>query len=328
MTSDNGHGVRPSLTAEGLISAVPVLDAIAEIQAETLATKPGASLDFADVGRALAAARRAAEGGAAGVVIVQGTDTIEETAYLLDLYWGRDEPIVVTGAMRAPQTPGADGPANLVASVRVACSPSSRNLGVIVVLNDEVHAASRVRKMRASGTDAFESGSFAQLGFVEEGAVVYGNRPNRWSNIPESTLLVPPRVALLEASLGDDGELLEMVSEGAFDGAVIAGFGVGHLSSSAAMALERTAQIIPVVLASRTAAGTTYTDTYDFPGSEKDLLAKGAIPAGWLDPRKARILLIALLSAGCDAGTIFSEFVRRGGSPGGGEHTLSHKQLR
>ncbi len=316
MTSDDIRGVRPSLSVDAILATVPALTSIAKIEAKTLVLKPGASLGFDDVYRALAAARQAVDSGANGVVIVQGTDTIEETAYLLDLHWDRAEPLVVTGAMRAPQTPGADGPANLLASVLVAAAPASQRLGVLVVLNDEIHAAARVRKMRSSGPDAFQSPSFGRLGQIEEGAAIFANRPAPWPVIAENIHSLP-RVAMLESSLGDHGDLLELIADASYDGAVIAGFGVGHLSSGYALAVERALRKFPVVLATRAGAGTTYTNTYSFAGSEIDLLEKGAIPAGWLDARKARILLIALLAAGFERGEIHDEFIRRGGSPGG-----------
>jgi L-asparaginase len=107
---------------------------------------PGASLDFATLTDLAAAVSEAVEQGAAGTVVTQGTDTIEETSFLLDLYHRHDAPLVVTGAMRNPAMAGADGPANLLAAVVTAADSSARGRGVLVVLNDEIHAARRVRK--------------------------------------------------------------------------------------------------------------------------------------------------------------------------------------
>src|SRR5262245_21266668 len=156
MTSTSPHsGVTPTAGADDLVAAVPGLDAVAEVHATTLRAVPSASLTFDDVLAALAWARGEVEAGAAGVVLVQGTDTLEETAYLLDLFWERAEPLVVTGAMRPPQHAGADGPANLLASVATAVSPQMHDAGVVVVLDDEVHAASRVRKTDSTALHAF-----------------------------------------------------------------------------------------------------------------------------------------------------------------------------
>jgi len=313
--SADGRGVRPSLSVDDLLAAVPALREVSELEATTLCTLPGASLGFDDVLGALSWATAAVDRGAAGVIVVQGTDTIEETAFLLDLYWSKDEPLIVTGAMRAPQMAGADGPANLLASVTVAGDPASRGKGVLVVLNDEIHAACRVRKMRASGTDAFASPSFGALGYVDEGVPVYGNTVTH-RPLPMPDPFIAPRVALLETSFGDGGELLDLVSAAGFDGAVIAGFGVGHVSAAVGDAVSRATSRMPVVFASRTGGGSTYRHSYSFTGSESDLIARGAVPSGWLDSRKARILLSCLLAAGSDSATVHGEFALRGGMPG------------
>lgn len=321
MTSEGSGGVRPTMNVQDLLDSVPALSEVADLATATLQTLPGASLTIQSVKDALQWARAATADGADGVILVQGTDTIEETSYLLDLYWDREEPLIVTGAMRSPQTPGSDGPANLLASAIVGVDPHSRGLGVLVVMNDEVHAASRVRKTRASGTDAFASPSFGPLGYVEERRTIYGNRPSRWPHLVQKTeqpdVNPAPRIALLEATLGDDDALLRLVTQARFDGVVLAGFGVGHLSQAMAKSVDEAIRVCPVVLASRAGAGTTLENAYSFEGSESDLIARGAIAAGWLDPRKARILLDSLLSAGYRLDDIRAEFARRGKRPGG-----------
>jgi L-asparaginase len=303
--------VVPTLTVDDLLLTAPALLELAELSAETLATVPGASLGFRDVLNALEWATREVEQGASGVVLVQGTDTIEETAYLIDLHWGRSEPIVVTGAMKAPAA-GSDGPANLLAAVQVAIAPASRGLGCLVVMHDEVHAAARVKKTRSSGVGAFSSPGFGPIAYVEEGRVVFGNQPASWPHLTPSAASVFPRIALLETCLDDDASLLDLTVEAGFDGIVLAGFGVGHVSRTVAEAVTRAVERCPVVLASRTGSGTTFAHTYGFVGSESDLLSRGAIPAGWLDPRKARILLSSLLSTGSNLATIRMEFDSRG----------------
>lgn len=310
-SSPKGRGVAPSLGAKDLLSAIPQLSDVAVLHIETLRTMPGASLGFTDIIAALRWAKSEVADGASAAVIIQGTDTIEETAYLLDLYWDEAAPLIVTGAMRAPHLAGADGPSNILASVQVSIAPAARARGVLVVLNDEIHAASRVRKTRASGLNAFETPSFGALGYVDEGTPVFGNAFSRTAldlDLPK----YEPRVALLETSLGDDGEMLDLVVGARFEGIVLAGFGVGHVSESVAEAVGRAAASVPLVLATRTGNGRTYRHSYGFAGSESDLLSKGAIPSGWLDPRKARILLAALIAGGADASEIRREFNYRG----------------
>ena len=279
--------------------SVPSLVEVAQLRTTTLSTLPGASLTFDDVVRALHWARTEVTDGVSGAILIQGTDTIEETAYLLDLYWDQQAPLVVTGAMRSPQTPGADGPANLSAAVRVAAADISRRRGVLVVMNDEIHAARRARKIRASGPAAFASPSFGPVGYLDEGQPVYASSGEDRRVLPLPDPFVTPRVALLETFLGDNGEMLDaLCATNAFRGVVLAGFGVGHVSSSMADVVEKAAGSVPVVLATRTGAGSTHHNTYGFDGSESDLISRGAIPAGWLDARKARVLLTCLLAAG------------------------------
>ncbi|MGH3361713.1 MAG: asparaginase domain-containing protein, partial [Nocardioides sp.] len=110
-TARGGSGVAPTMSADDLLAGMPDAAGVADVDTATLATVPGASLGFADVLGALEWAERKVADGCAGVVLVQGTDTLEETSYLLDLHWDRPEPLVVTGAMRPPSSPGADGPA-------------------------------------------------------------------------------------------------------------------------------------------------------------------------------------------------------------------------
>lgn len=318
MTPDGGRGgVTPTLSAEDLIASVPALEDTASIEASTLASLPGASLSFDDVLSALRWAREMVGRGAAGVVLVQGTDTIEETAYLLDLHWDLDEPLVVTGAMRSPGTPGADGAANLLAAVQVAAAAPCRARGVLVAMNDEVHAATRVCKRHATDPSAFTSPVFGPLAVVSEGRPIMANTVER-----EPALPVPPpgagvRVALVSACFGEDGAMLRLARSAGYGGVVIAGFGVGHVGFDLAAAVSegarRDAREFPVVLASTTGAGTTLTSSYGFSGSESDMLRRGVLLAGWLGPRKARILLWSLLTSNVDAEGLRQEFARRGG---------------
>jgi L-asparaginase len=319
MTPGSGGGaVTPSLQAADLVSAVPGLGDVAELTVATLRTEPGAWLTPPDVVAVGEWARgQVVDGGVDGVVVVQGTDTIEETAYLLDLYWDRPEPLVVSGAMRAPTAAGADGPANLLAAAVVAASAGARDRGTLVVLNDEVHAAARVRKTDTVALHTFASGTFGPVGRVHERTVTFAGPPARWPALPLPADGRAPRVALLETHLGDRGDLLRLVARDGYDGVVLAGFGAGHLSAAMAEVVSDVVARCPVVLASRTGGGPVLTGTYGFVGSEQDLLARGVLPAGWLDPRKARLLLWALLAAGADPETVRAVVTARGRAPGG-----------
>ncbi|MFE6977166.1 asparaginase [Streptomyces sp. NPDC057682] len=318
MPSDRDGAARPTLSAEDLLAAVPQLDGTdVAIQTLSFAGKPGASLTLDDIDRLAGRLRAmAGEGTVDGIVVTQGTDTLEETAYLLSLLYTERAPLVVTGAMRAPHLAGADGPANLLAAVTVAASPHARDLGVLVVFNDEVFDPARVRKTHSTSTGAFTAPDTGALGIVAEGALRLLAVPAHQPHPLTGSLDRQVRVALYTATLGDDGALLETLLD-QVDGIVIAGFGVGHVPESWVPVLAKAAQKIPVVLASRTGAGTTLTRAYGFDGSEKDLLSRGLIGAGHLDPYKARHLLTVLLRAGADTDTIRATFAPAGTTPQG-----------
>ncbi|MFD8206378.1 asparaginase [Streptomyces sp. NPDC059695] len=257
---------------------------------------PSSTLSFEDLA-ALADEVRGAVAGGSGVVVVQGTDTLEETAFLLDLLCTTEQPIAVTGAMRRPDLPGADGPANLAAALAVAADPACRNLGVLVVLADEIHAARLARKTHTTSVATFASPGAGPLGAVVEGEPRILLRPAAPTALCPLKLDPSVRVALVTLSLGDRGELLDAVDH-RFQGLVVAAFGGGHAPAALVEPLAEIARRIPVVLASRTGGGATLTDTYRSPGSEYDLLHHGLVPAGPLDPAKARILLHTLISSG------------------------------
>ncbi|MFG1676361.1 asparaginase [Micromonospora sp. NPDC049282] len=296
MTASEGGGVVPALTAGDLVAAVPGLaDTGIAVDVVSFRSRPGASLTFADLADLSQSIHQAAAAGASGIIITQGTDTLEETAYYLHLLHTQPQPIVVTGAMRNPTLAGPDGPANLLAATLVAASPQARDRGALVVMADEIHAADRVRKMHSVSTHAFTSPNGGPIGHVIEG------EPRFLSpTAPRHALPTParhPRVGLYTATVGDDEACLSATAA-RLDGLVIAGFGVGHVPDTWVSTLTALAQQIPVVLASRIGVGPVLTSTYGFPGSERDLTARGLIPAGFLDPYKARILLHLALAAG------------------------------
>ncbi|SDC49205.1 asparaginase [Actinokineospora iranica] len=291
-------GVVPALSAAQLVAAVPGLaDSGITVDVEDFRRVSGASLTFEDMAALSAAIEDRLDAGADGVVVTQGTDTIEETAYLLDLSHARPNPIVVTGAMRNPTLAGPDGPANLLAAVRTAASPTAADLGVLVVFADEIHAAARVRKTHSTSGATFRSPDSGPLGHVVEGTPRFLARPTHRSPLVRVDNPLPVEVPLVTMTLGDTGATLAAIA-GQVDGLVIAGFGAGHVPARAVEALADLAARVPVVLASRTGAGPVLARTYGFPGSESDLLARGLIPAGFLDPLKARVLLHQSLAAG------------------------------
>ncbi|GCD98030.1 asparaginase [Embleya hyalina] len=302
------------LTGADLTAAVPGLaESGVRLHVQDVRAVPSADLTFARILDVVAAGSRAVAEGAAGVVVTQGTDTLEETAYLVDLVWPHPEPFVLTGAMRNPTLAGPDGPANLLAAVRVAVAEPARGLGALVVLGDEIHAARRVRKTHSSSTGAFASPDTGPLGRVVEERVRILTAPPRHTPLPtpSTAALAEARVALYPATFDDDGTLLAGLP-GGHRGLVVAGFGVGHVPSALAPTLGALAERVPVVLTSRTGAGPVLRHTYGAIGSETDLQRRGLLDGGLLDPYKARVLLRLLLASGTDHAAIRAAFAEHG----------------
>jgi L-asparaginase len=291
-------GATPTLTAAEIAASVRGIDEVADLRPRQVMQRASTSITFADLLWLRDEIALRIADGSAGVVITQGTDTIEETAFVLDLLWAGDAPVVISGAMRNPSLPGADGPANLLAAVQVAASPSARGLGALVVLNDQIHAARFVAKRHSSSPSAFRSPLTGPLGWVSEGRAVIATRPIGRLHVELSASAVMAPVALVRVALGDDGRILSELADLGFRGAGIEGFGGGHVTPPMMPRLERLVTQMPVVLTSRTGSGAVLSHTYRYPGSEIELLELGLISAGALDGLKARLLLAVCLAAG------------------------------
>jgi L-asparaginase len=278
-----------------LVAAVPALCEISQIEARSFRQLPGAHLQFEDLEDLAEAISAINALGHRGAVVTQGTDTIEESAFVLDRLLDMDMPVVVTGAMRNPTVAGADGPANLLAAVQVAISDQARGSGVLVVLNDEVHAARFVRKMHTTRPNSFCSPIAGPVGWITEGRVSFSCKLEKIPGVRASATKRSGLVALLTATLGDSGDQVKAICAAGFEGIVVEATGGGHVAPALAAALEDAAKQIPVVVASRTGTGETLASTYAFSGGEIDLQRRGLIRAGWLDGLKARVLLTLLL---------------------------------
>ena len=307
-TDSGGKGVEPTLTGEALVADVPEIAEVAEVSAASFRQAASGELTVDDLVELASEISDHIDEGARGAVVTQGTDTIEETAFVLDLLVDRDAPVVVTGAMRNPTLPGADGPANLLASIQVAASDVAHGLGAVVVLNDEIHAARFVRKTHTSNPATFRSDPVGPVGWISEGIPRVVLRPVGQHKISISEDAQDRPVALHTFTLGDDGRLLPEIERQGYAGLVVEALGGGHVPSITVETLEDFAGKMPVVLASRTGSGEVLRSTYGFPGSEVDLLERGLIYAGPLDGPKARLLLTLLLRSGATREKIEDSF--------------------
>jgi L-asparaginase len=300
----------PVLSASAISASVHGISEIAELELTDLARLPSIDVTFDLARRVVAAARKAESDGCRGVVVTQGTDTLEEMSFTVDLLYDGDMPIAFVGAMRHAGLAGSDGPANLLDAVRTVSSKEARGLGCVVVMNDEIHSARSVRKTHTSSPAAFSSPILGPLGWMVEGVPHLRERPfPRISvEIAEDAAIVRP--PLVKIVFDDDGWWLERIRTSGAQGVVLEAMGGGHVPSWIALELAKFAPLIPIVLTSRTGSGEILQSTYGgFPGSETMLIEAGLIPAGSLDSLKARILLALLLTAGASRermATVFS----------------------
>ena len=297
-------GIVPTLSAADLISSIPGVSDIAKVRAKALNQVASIHLKPADLLAALDWAERQVANGAAGVILTQGTDTLEESAFLLDLLWTHEEPLILMGAMRGAAGVAADGPANLLNSIQVAISANSRGRGVLVVMNEQIHYARWVQKKHSLSLAAFASDVGVAGTIVESQAVYFSAPPKRVTYARPTT--TGKNVVLWFNHLGEYSDLLSQQDAldplgEKFDGVVFAGVGAGHVSTAVAQWIAKWAKLKPIVISSATGSGSTAFNTYGYPGGEIDLRKHGAIMSGFLSPKKARLLLWVILENELDA---------------------------
>ncbi|MBM3761308.1 MAG: asparaginase [Acidobacteria bacterium] len=228
-----------------------------------------------------------------GAVVTHGTDTLEETAFFLDLRHGSPKPVIVIGAMRNASELSYDGPANVRAAMRVAMDESSRGQGVFVMLNETIHAAAYATKMDTQAIETFQSPVFGPLGIVDQDRVFFA-RVLKFRQTIETTR-VEERVDLFQMYAGADGRFIDAAREQGARGIVIEGTGRGNVPPMTLDAIQRAIDAgLPVLIATRCAQGRVL-DTYAYEGSGRDLRNRGVIFAGNLTGPKARILLMLAL---------------------------------
>jgi L-asparaginase len=301
----------PTHGGEALVGFTHGLDAVGPYRIENWAMLPACHLGPERLWELRERVREIAESGEVrGIVITHGTDTIEESAYLLDRTLDRRVPVAITGAMRTSSDEGWDGPRNLLDAAAVAADDRADHRGVMVVFNGKVFAGRTVVKVHATDLDAFAAPHSAPIGRVERGCVVHeaGRVPPGVGRgaAGQTAPLSPPglsaRVALIPMVIGDDGRMLDLVRP-EHDGVVIVAFGSGNVPPGAVPAIGRwLEQGKPVVVASRCPLGVV-TPLYAFEGGGSRLVAMGVVPAGPRAPSQARMELMIALSAGVAYGS-------------------------
>jgi len=280
----------PTLDGAAILARTPGVDAVADVVAIDRGRTPASHFswdDLLDIGRILRG--KLADPAIDGAVVVQGTDTIEETAFCWDLVLEGPKPVVVTGAMRASDQPGFDGPANLLDAIRVAASPAMRDAGVVVSLAGTIEPADDVTKMHASALDTFASPNGGSLGRVgPSGVNVLRRRAGRRHVATERGA---DRVDLITAGVAMDGSLIEAAAATGANAIVVAATGAGNTDRRMLDAAKAAiASGIPVAHATRCPSGRA-AGAYAFPGGGAEWLRAGAIPVGHLCAIKARVAL-------------------------------------
>lgn len=229
-----------------------------------------------------------------GYVITHGTDTLEETAFLLDLLLEIEEPVVITGAMRSSNEIGSDGLYNFISAIRVASSNDASRKGVMVVFNDEIHTARNVTKTHTSNINTFQSPNHGPFGVLTKDRVQFHHHPYRQSSFKmiNHQLYVP----LIKSYMGMGSDLLEFYANQGVDGIVVEALGQGNLPTTCLHGLKQILDNdIPIVLVSRSFNGIV-SPVYAYEGGGADLFEKGVIFSNGLNGPKARLKLLVGLS--------------------------------
>ena len=291
----NTGGAVPVLSGTDLVAAVPGLDGVARIEVEDFSCVPGTDMGpstWAPLVRRLRAILDD-DGDLAGIVVTHGTGLLDEAAYFADLTLAESRPIVFTGAARNASIWDTDGPRNILAATRVAASPAAHDMGVLVCLNDQIHAARDAVKRHANSVEAYTSGDHGLLGNVYHDMVRFYRKPLR--RLHFSVEKLDPKVEIVMMYSESDGRFIKTCVDTGVSGIVIQGVNTGNVNGAMHNAiLEALRSGIAIVLATNLPRGQVF-PIYGFPGGGKALMDAGAIMAEDLKPRKARLLLMFAL---------------------------------
>ena len=289
-------GAVPALSGREILSFDPTLAELAEIEVIDFGRLPGPHWTPAKMWELSELTRAQLQRpDLAGIVITHGTDTLEETAYFVDLRHVSEKPVAFVGALRNTSELSIDGPANLRAALRTVIELDARKQGVFVVLNGLIHAASAATKSDTQALETFISPVFGPLGMVDTDRVLFARSLARRAQIDAPQF--EPQVDLLVTYAGFDGRFIDASLEGGAQGLVLEGTGRGNVPPAALPALDRFLDAgFPIVLSTRCRQGRVL-DTYAYEGSGHDLRQRGVLFAGALTGPKARVQLMLALGA-------------------------------
>jgi len=284
------EGATPGLSGSELVDAVPEIADYADLTVRDVAQIPSFDMDFRTMHEVGVAAGDAADAGADGVVVMHGTDTMEESAYALDLTGELDVPVVFTGAQRRPDEHSPDGPANLLTAVRAATHSRLQTGGVYVAFDTELHAARDVTKGHTSALGTFVSPDTGPVAtFDREGVRIH--RPPRSYSDTLPVTRTSADVAIVPSAAGVGRRQVDTALEAGVDGLVVEGTGLGNATGAIGDAVADAIEAdVPVVVSSRCQAGAT-AGVYGSRGGGLTLRNHGAAMAGDLPAHKARIKL-------------------------------------
>lgn len=295
-TGDDGGAV-PAVAGSQLLEAVPPLVQVGAVEVFEYANVPSPHITpriMFDLSKLISRILQRPD--VAGVVVTHGTDTLEETAYMLALTVNSDKPICLTAAMRNSDEISPDGPKNLLCAVRTAFSEQAVGQGVLVVVNEQIHAAWEVTKTHSANPDTFASPFWGPIGYVDVDRVIF----RRHSLVQEK--LCPENIVedvyLIKLVAGADDFLFHSLVEKRVSGIVVEGFGRGNVPPAVVPGIQAAlAAGIPVILTTRVYGGRVL-DVYGYEGAAKPLKNMGVILAGEISGQKARIKLMLALGLG------------------------------
>ena len=300
------RGAVPALAGRDIVQLVPQLEEISDFEVDDFGAHPGPHMTAERMWELRERIERhLGRPEVDGVVVTHGTDSLEESAYLVARSLASPKPVVFTGAMRTSTDLGWDGPANLSAAVRVAASPDAMGFGVLVVMSDRIYAGLDVTKVHTHLLDAFESPGLGPLGVVDGRRVIFRRALPAPTTVVDAPRLGGP-VDIVYAYAGADARLLDAARRDG-QGVVIAGMGRGNVPPAMVPGIERwIAESRPVVISSRALRGRVGR-TYGYEGGGRRLADLGAVFAGSRRPPQARIDLMLALGSGTDVRLLFED---------------------